>query len=292
MKKVLFLLFTLLPSLLMCDLADRLKPALNKDPYSRMYGIDYIYMINQDNRPDLYVNARAALVAYGIKPYRFSAVSEQDISPGLLRDISLKYQPWMTNFQVSQCQDTDPLFARIDKMESIGEPYTCLRMTKGTAANWLSHLSVLQDAMLSGHQTIWVLEDAIQVLQDPNILISLMNELGLIVPDWDILFTDSGIQYLHPINLETDPDYRRPDMSLLSSNSYRYMRRPISIHFSWEGPRHGAQSYIIKRSGIEKILNYFKENGLFLPYDAEFTYLPLKAIRLNDPVVTFFYPAM
>ena len=39
------------------------------------------------------------------------------------------------------------------------------------------------------------------------------------------------------------------------------------------GARFGAYSMIVRRSGMEKILDFFRKYGIFLPYDIDF-YMP------------------
>lgn len=51
--------------------------------------------------------------------------------------------------------------------------------------------------------------------------------------------------------------------------------------------RYGAYSLIIRRSGIEKILNYFKTYRIYLPYDMDFWLAPdLKMYAVNKDIVT------
>ena len=63
----------------------------------------------------------------------------------------------------------------------------------------LSHLSILQAAYDAGHETIWVMEDDIEVKRDPRILSDLIDILDQVVgrDNWDILFTDRDIRDAH-----------------------------------------------------------------------------------------------
>lgn len=289
---ILPLFLTLLPAPITGALSDHFKAAPTKDSAHSIPGIDFIYLINLDNRPDKYEKVSANLASYKITPFRFSAIYGKSLSKTLFQDVALKYHSWMTNMPASQLQAKNISFLYVDSMNGTGEAYTCAHMTRSRLANCLNHLSVLYDAYNSGYETIWVMEDSIQIVQNPNTLTSLLKKLTILVPDWEVLFTDSGIENEFTYTKKKDPYHCRPDMPSISINSYSYARRTINSLFSWEGPRFGAQSYIINRSGMAKILAYFEENKIFLTYDGEFIYLPVNAVRLNNPVVTFFYPTI
>ena len=49
-----------------------------------------------------------------------------------------------------------------------GEVYFSLALSRGAIGIILSHLSVLQDAYDAGYETIWVMEDDVEVLQMPR----------------------------------------------------------------------------------------------------------------------------
>ena len=63
---------------------------------------------------------------------------------------------------------------------------------RGTIGIVLSHLSVLQDALDSGYDTIWVMEDDIQIIRNPRKLSKLIAKLDALVGKngWDVLYTD------------------------------------------------------------------------------------------------------
>ena len=80
----------------------------------------------------------------------------------------------------------------LDEMMSVpGRTYFAHHMSQGAIGCVLSHLSVLQDAIDSGYKTIWVMEDDVEVVQDPRTLSGLIAALdGSGKEKWDILFTD------------------------------------------------------------------------------------------------------
>ena len=68
----------------------------------------------------------------------------------------------------------------------------------------------------------------------------------------------------------------------------RFSRRvDISPEFRAIGSRYGAYSMIVNRSGMKKLLDFFKNYQIFLPYDMEF-FLPddMKMFTVRDDVVS------
>ena len=79
---------------------------------------------------------------------------------------------------------------------------------------------------------------------------------------------------------------KRPDFS--PDNIQRFSTRTqVTSEFIKIGSRYGAYSMILRRSGIEKILNFYKKYGLFLPYDMEY-YLPNDIVlyTVTDDIVS------
>jgi GR25 family glycosyltransferase involved in LPS biosynthesis len=146
-------------------------------------------------------------------------------------------------------------------------------MGRAPIAIVLSHLSVLQDAYDSGFNTIWVMEDDIQVVKDPHLLSTRIDQLNFLAGNrWDILFTDpdtknSKGEYVPCLGYALRPNYT-------PTNPGRFAERiQMGPNFKKIGARYGAYSMIIKRSGMKKILDFIKNHQIFLPYDMDF-YLP------------------
>jgi GR25 family glycosyltransferase involved in LPS biosynthesis len=134
-------------------------------------------------------------------------------------------------------------------------------MSAGGIGCYLSHLSVLQDALDSGYDTIWVLEDDFLIENDPRCLSGLIEELDYITENdggWDILYTDCVVNGDSTI---IRPDFPKPIVLPQCKNLER--------NFMKLGRRFYTHSLIIRRSGMEKILNFVKTHGIFLPYDFE-----------------------
>lgn len=253
---------------------DHLKKAEEKSTSSKIRNIDFIYMINLDRRPEKFTLSSQMLNPYGIYPYRFSAIDGSQLSLATINDVGLKYKHEMPS-----------LFATSFPLEAEGAPshgfmieegctYFVHCMAKGPIAIALSHISILKDALGSGYETIWVMEDDVEVVKDPNVLSNLIDRLDALVGknNWDVLFTDQD--YRGPDG-EILPAYgaqKRPDMDLRFEERYseKYtINKKISEDFRKISARFGAHSMIIRRSGIEKLLKFFFEKQIYLPYDLE-----------------------
>ena len=77
----------------------------------------------------------------------------------------------------------------------------------------MSHLSILQHAYDAGFETIWVMEDDIQVMRDPRVLSERIDQLDALVgkTNWDILFTDRDIRDIMDI---INPVFGLPDVRI------------------------------------------------------------------------------
>jgi GR25 family glycosyltransferase involved in LPS biosynthesis len=275
------------------ELKDHLKKAEGKSNDHKMRNIDFIYMINLDKRPEKYALSMQYLEKYGIKPYRFSAVNGWELSVEAINDVGLKYRPGMTALMST----TYPIemagkVASHELMKEYGKTYFCHCMARGAIGCALSHISILQDAYDSGYETIWVMEDDIEVIQDPNILSDLIEELDAIVGhgNWDVLFTDydyrKGVgEYLPAYGAAKRPDL---DCSPAERFSDKYTKTvKINDNFRTMAARFGTASMIIRRSGIVKLLKFAKEHSIYLPYDLENYLVPgIKRYGLNYDVVT------
>ena len=171
-------------------------------------------------------------------------------------------------------------------MHVYGRNYFCHCMSRGAIGIVLSHLSILQDAYDSGYETIWVMEDDIDVLRNPHELSDLIDHLDQKVGNWDILFTDRDTKNNNGVNVPCTGYARKPNFT--PNDPQRFQRRPkVSSEFTQVGARYGSYSMLIRRSGMLKILNFIKTYKIFLPYDMEF-YLPndIKMFAVTNDVVS------
>ncbi len=267
------------------SLVDHLKPAPGKGDNHQMRGIDFIYMINLDRRPEKFAMASGQLTRYGIFPYRFSAVNGWELSLEAINDIGLKFQPGMTPLMATAY----PLEAKGKQshefMTRYGRTYFCHCMARGTMGCYLSHVSVLKDAWESGYETIWVMEDDIEALLNPHLISDLLDRLDEVVgrDNWDVLFTDQNYRKGEKEYIIASGAAKRPDMdcSLQERTSEKYtINKEISPDFRKVSARFGTHSMIIRRSGIQKLLQFALEHQIFLPYDMD-NYLAPNLVRYS-----------
>ncbi len=257
------------------SIKDSFKPALKKSKQNSMPGIDFIYMINLDKRPEKFNQSLSQLSPYGIIPYRFSAVNGWDLSSKALNSLGITFMPWMTKGIMGTCYlPQNKGEYNHELIEKIGRNYYSHCLSRGAIGIVLSHLSILQDALDSGYKTIWVMEDDIEVFKDPNKLTTLLKKLDALVgkDNWDVLFTDPDTKRANGEYIPCNGYAKRPNFEPKYTERFA-MRNDVSKDFRKVGARYGAYSMIIRKSGMKKILNFIKENGIFLPYDMEF-YLP------------------
>lgn len=280
MKQFLFI-FTLTTAFLNGGIDNYLKKAENKSSANSYKNIDFIYMINLDQRPEKFQKSIEQLHPYGIYPYRFSAVNGWELSLKAINDVGFKYGPGMQKGILGTTyRFENDLMPSEEILDTYGRAYFVHCMARGTIGICLSHLSVLQDAYDSNYKIIWVMEDDIEVLKDPRTISHLIDHLDAHVGyrNWDVLFTDRDIRDQNGRHIPCySADIRRPDFFSFAHNDYSY-RKIVSSEFIRVGARYGAHSMLLTRSGIKKILNFIKEHQIFLPYDMEY-YLP-PGIRL------------
>lgn len=201
-------------------------------------GIDCLYLINLDRRPERLARMQTLLSEYGLHAQRFDAVDGQALT----------------------LKTKNTLFG----------PYR-ICMTNGAIGCLLSHLSILQDAYERGFACIWVLEDDVNFLENPHILPSLLHALQAHDPEWDLFFTDTdsknsqGQRFLPPTSKFRPNQPERP-------LSYYHKKERIGPYFFRIQQRLGTWSMFLSRKGIKKILDYYRHVYLWSPYDIDLYY--------------------
>ncbi len=272
------------------SIQDHLQFIQNKPTAISIAPIDYIYMISLDQRPEKFAASSMQLQQYGLVPFRFSAINGWDLSVQTLNRLGVKLLDPIANkiFMGKVYREIDGIEHK--NIEFITDPdltYFCTGITRGAIGCLLSHLSVLQDAYRSNYQTIWVMEDDIQVLDDLRQLSSLIVELDQIDPDWDILFTDPDSKDPSGNPVPCRALAMRPDLTILPLSHYLRASYPITQNISRIGIRYGSYSMILRRSGIKKILDYYSQHAIFLPYDCDYWLIPsIRMYGLNHSLVT------
>jgi GR25 family glycosyltransferase involved in LPS biosynthesis len=255
------------------DIEDHLRAVGEKFNLPQMRNIDFIYLINLDKRPEKLASCMQQLAPYNIHPHRFSAVNGWELPLEVINDVGVKYGPWMAGGQWGSCYLAEENGKRRDEMiHVVGRTYFFHQVAPGAIGCVLSHLSVIQDAFHSGYETIWIMEDDIEIIQNPHLISDRIQQLDTLVgkDGWDILFTDQDSKgqdgnYVPCLSHSVRPNFT-------PANPKRFAERVVlGANFKRIGARYGSYSMILRRSGMEKILNHYKNYGIFLPYDMEYT---------------------
>ncbi len=261
--------FALALSILQSDIVDHLKIVQNKSAAYSMPGIDFIYLINLDERPEKLKRSLDQLGMFNIHPCRFPAINGWKLTLDEIEDVGLRFTPWMeggiTGISYSSFAPNQ------ETIGEFGKSYFSPEMSRGAIGSALSHLSILQDAYQSGYETIWVMEDDIELIQDPRTLSNLVRKLDetVGVGSWDILFTDRDQRDENNNYITIHWAGTRPDYIAFSKEKDFAVKKEINSNFIQVGARLGKHSMIIRRSGVQKLLTFFSLHQLFFPYDRE-----------------------
>lgn len=256
--------------------------------------VDQIYLINLDQRPEKWNRCLKQLIPYHIYPQRVSGIYGWTLSSDVLNQIGMQFQfgMWTGNECVIYFPEgaVESEKCKLDG-SCYGKTYFSFWTSKGAIGCALSHLSVLKHAYDSWLQTIWILEDDISVVEDPNLMTDYIEKLDALVGNdgWDMLFTDNltlnGIDPNQDLQAQL-PMMWRPDLPFFNLQ-YMLEKKEVGDDFIKIGSRIRFHSVIYRRSGIEKILKYYKERGMFMPIDHEFFFVPtMRAYVINKPIVS------
>lgn len=257
---------------LSASIEDYLKPANDKWCQCPIPHIDFMYVINLDQRPEKFAHCLQQLAPYSIIPYRFSAVNGWELTLDAINQLGIICNESTRSERVATYFSGKNLKRKDETMNTIGRTYFHHKMSLGAIGIVLSHMSILQDAYDSGYQIVWIIEDDIEVIQNPFVLGGKIDELNLLVGEggWDILFTDKDTKdkqgnYVICLSHAWRPNFTPNDV-------HRFAQRELAgSSFIKLGARYGAYSYIINRQGMKKILEFIKQYKIFIPYDMDYT---------------------
>lgn len=247
---------------------------------SKFRNIDCVYLINLDYRRDKLEYSLEELAHWKIVPQRFSAICGWDLKLDDLKQLGIRFEDWMWYGQqpVKYFIDDENGNLHYLNVASVGETFFYGWISKGAIGCTLSHLSVLNDALQMGYDAIWVLEDDISISSPPEELCVIIDELNALVGEknWDVLFTDNGrliVEDHWDIQLQLAHMWR-PDMPYFDvHNLVRHEK--INDHLLKIGGRGpSAASIVYSRRGIEKILEFYRNHQIFIPYDHEICMIP------------------
>ncbi len=234
-------------------------------------GIDAIYLINLDQRPEKLKRCIEQLQSFDITVQRLPAIYGWSLTQEAFNDIGMKFDhPMDFTF------DRQVFFRLASDQLDQGEPLnassygkTCVHrsVSAGAIGCTLSHLSCLQDALDKGHETIWILEDDFTLARDPHLLSNYIEQLDQLA-HWDMLHTDDDMHF-KPYGHTSI--HLRPDRAVFT---HLMQHSPLGNEFFKIGGRWQLHSVIYKNQAITKILNYFKEFGLFRNIDEEINFIP------------------
>lgn len=287
-KAIFFLIFVSCFFSLDAGIEKYFKPAKDKPEPNGIANIDFIYVISLDKRPERYQRTIKALEPYDIHPYRFSAVNGWELPFEALDELGVVYESWMPQGPICTVfrHVGDKEYMSFEVMKEEGVAYYCHSLSRGAVGCILSHLSILQDAYDSGYKTIWIMEDDIKVVSDPNKLSFLLNGLNRQAPDWDVFFTDNEIKGADGTPIPCAVIRPRPLLQVQPLDYY-LKRTPLNADITKFGMRFGSASMIINRSGMKKLLDYFKAYKLYFPYDIDNFLVPgINFYTCNYDIVT------
>ncbi|HSW86702.1 MAG TPA: glycosyltransferase family 25 protein [Rhabdochlamydiaceae bacterium] len=268
-----------------------LRPIERKTNAHSIPNIDFIYMINLDERPEKFALASTDLAKFDIHPYRFSAINGWKLTTGSINELGMRHREASDSFFGSVYKEINGQeYISNELIADEGTSYFSLGMSRGAIGCLLSHLSILQDAYDAEYKTIWILEDDIEVLEDPWQIPKLIDNLDSLVNDWDIFFTDIDFKGKDGNYVPCRTLAARPNFSMQPLSFYLGRFYPLSRDFFSIGMRYGTYSMIIRRSGIEKILKYYKSFSLFLPYDLDYWLIPELKMYASSKDIVSSYP--
>jgi GR25 family glycosyltransferase involved in LPS biosynthesis len=268
---------------------DCFKKAKHKRDNHSILGIDMIYVINSKKNLKIFRQIKKDFSDYDVVPYRFDAVNPKAMSYKTLSTLGVKMINTRSDFAALRLKKGwfhPSLKASI--MDDGARTYFSPIMTFKKIARNLDYLSVIYDGYKNNKHCIWVMEDNVQVNQDPSVLTSRLTQLDKADPAWDILYTDVQAKLetgSHEDDLEAF-NLNRPDISFGDIQQYINRDQPIG-DFSGIGLRSGAYSFILSRHGMKVILDYYHTYHFFVPFDKEILLIPgIHVYGLMDAVVT------
>ena len=220
---------------------------------SGIEGIDAIYVINLDTRPEKWKRVSALFKERDLKVNRVSAVNGYILSEDEKKELSGPYPVQLRGTQIG-----------------------CL----------LSHLSIVHDAWKRGFSTIWVMEDDVEFMDDIHLIPERLQTLTASDHEWDIFYTD--VDWRKPDGSYLISNYYnpRPDQSI-NLTEYNQERKPLSDDIMRIQKRWGTHSMIISRSGMKKIIDYYSTYHLWTPIDADLHYIPnIREYSARHEIVT------
>lgn len=251
MKLFSLCLLVLLRTIFGTDYSKLYKPHPDESK-SSIRGIDAIYVINLDFRPERWHRIEPILHFHNIAASRFSAVFGWEFTEEQIKE------------------------------------FCTPALKPGQLGCMMSHLSIYKDAIDKDLEIIWILEDDFEVLRSPQALSELIEELNQIDPEWDILYTDLDFIDTNgqPMKSLASPDYKKEPLSF--PLSYYTYRENLSKNIQLIRQRFGTTSMVISKRGMHKIINHYQNyEDILSAIDIELHYIKdIKQYGAIDPIIT------
>lgn len=232
------------------------------NPSNSVDGIDQIYIINLDSAKDRWDRMRYLLGEEGLNATRFSAISGWSFDRRMLKDFH--------RFCLDRRQGRRAIF-------------------KGQIGVFLSHLSIIKNAIENNFNAIWVLEDDVEFIKPKEEILNCLEMLQNHDPDWDFLYTDIDSRQMRKDGTIEWYNFEKMfgagfESALTTSKFYKpYKDKSLQMIEN----RLGAYSIIISRRGLKKIWEYFSQNRMKYAYDVDINFCKNKrAYQTTDDFVT------
>ncbi|MDE3045271.1 MAG: glycosyltransferase family 25 protein [Verrucomicrobiota bacterium] len=210
---------------------------------SGLSGIDCIYVVNLEERPERWNRMKTLCEERRLKVNRVNAINGWKFP----RDIEIKLM--------------GPYLNRANYLG--GGRIGCL----------LSHLSIFKDALDRGFQVIWILEDDADFLEDIQQLPQLLVKLSKIDPLWDAFYTDQDYRNADGTYIKACAIDPRPNQPLYPLSHYT-QKNKVSENIVQIYERYGTHSIFWSQRGLQKALEYFKHVYLWTSFDIDIHYIP------------------
>ena len=318
-----FFVILLFPVFCFClDRFEILKDFVNIETSSQIRGVDGLFLINLDKRPEKLEAAKKEFDNWGLSFCRFSAVegyllsSEEASAAGLIYDHTMKPMRAKLNLFIKQ---TEPLSQKHE-----GKACFYKGMSPGALGCYLSHLSIIKKAYDLGLNRVWIFEDDVVFLKNPKEVEEKIEELNTLVglEGWDILFTDDvsilttayGAMFYRPDNNSIFKEVKKgisldcrkknyskktltpEDVQIIYNRKILGLTNHYNPHFNFPdifgsfrriSGRYFTHSMILNRSGMQKILDFYEKRGVFLPYDDELGSIPfIKIFNIKEGITS------
>lgn len=261
-------------------------------------GIDTIYIINLDARVEKLEKSFNQLKQFNIQAHRLSAIDGRNLSNADIEKSSVIFKKGMQESRWAQNLAQDQTSFVYLNEKAYEKPVASVFLKRGALGCTLSHLTLIKNAYEQNLSRILILEDDFKIIQNPHNLSSLIKKLDDTVgsENWDILYTDLDTHdspiyfeknnFIEPLKGLDLAWFLRPDV--LPNPEKLFFRQKISEDFVRVGSRMRTHSYILNRSGIEKIAKFYQTHGAYCPIDHEiFLIEDFNAYSLAYNVISF-----